>query len=145
MEREKQMAQMVSYWNLPAFLRQRSLSWESWPGCLSTHVAGDAFTPDRWSRCFLEWMSQQSKLKSGTCITKNKKKRANKQTKQNKKTTLSVRVYFIDILPETSTVIFLLGKHCAYVLSRFSNIGLFETLWTVAHQGPLSIGFSRQE
>jgi len=77
--------------------------------------------------------------------TKKKKEQTNKQTKQNKKTTLSVRVYFIDILPETSTVIFLLGKHCAYVLSRFSNIGLFETLWTVAHQGPLSIGFSRQE
>ena len=30
----------------------------------------------------------------------------------------------------------------ACVLSRFS---LFETLWTVAHQAPLSMGFSRQE
>ena len=31
------------------------------------------------------------------------------------------------------------------VLSRFSPVQLFETLWTVAHQAPLSRGFSRQE
>ena len=30
-------------------------------------------------------------------------------------------------------------------LSRFSHVRLFETLWTVAHQAPLSMGFSRQE
>ena len=29
---------------------------------------------------------------------------------------------------------------CAYVLSRFSRVWLFETLWTVAHQTPLSMG-----
>ena len=29
--------------------------------------------------------------------------------------------------------------------SRFSHIGLFATPWTVAHQAPLSMGFSRQE
>ena len=29
--------------------------------------------------------------------------------------------------------------------SRFSTVWLFATLWTVAHQPPLSIGFSRQE
>ena len=48
---------------------------------------------------------------------------------------------------------FLIGKHlglelmnfiCA-VLSRFSHVQLFATLWTVAHQAPLSMGFSRQE
>ena len=33
--------------------------------------------------------------------------------------------------------------HCA-VLSRFSHVQLFVTLWTVAHQLPLSMGFSRQ-
>ena len=32
-----------------------------------------------------------------------------------------------------------------YVLSRFSRVQLFATLWTVAHQDPLSVGFSRQE
>ena len=33
----------------------------------------------------------------------------------------------------------------AYVLSHFSRVLLFSTLWTVAHQTPLSVGFSRQE
>ena len=31
------------------------------------------------------------------------------------------------------------------VLHRFSHVQLFVTLWTVACQAPLSIGFSRQE
>ena len=31
------------------------------------------------------------------------------------------------------------------VLSHFSHVQLFVTLWTVAHQAPLSTGFSRQE
>ena len=31
------------------------------------------------------------------------------------------------------------------MLSRFSHVQLFRTLWIVAHQAPLSIGFSRQE
>ena len=30
-------------------------------------------------------------------------------------------------------------------VSRFSHIRLFATPWTVAHQAPLSMGFSRQE
>ena len=36
---------------------------------------------------------------------------------------------------------------CAHnpVLSHFSRVQLFATLWTVAHQAPLSTGFSRQE
>ena len=33
----------------------------------------------------------------------------------------------------------------AYVLSCFSCVQLFATLWTVARQAPLSMGFSRQE
>ena len=31
------------------------------------------------------------------------------------------------------------------VLSQFSIVQLFATLWTVAHQAPLSMGFSRQD
>ena len=31
------------------------------------------------------------------------------------------------------------------VLSHFGHIQLFVTLWTVAHEAPLSMGFSRQE
>ena len=34
---------------------------------------------------------------------------------------------------------------CACVLSHFSHVQLFATLWTVAHQASLSMGFSRQE
>ena len=34
---------------------------------------------------------------------------------------------------------------CAWVLSHFSRVLLFVTLWTVACQAPLSMGFSRQE
>ena len=31
------------------------------------------------------------------------------------------------------------------MLNRFSRVQLFVTLWTVACQAPLSVGFSRQE
>ena len=31
------------------------------------------------------------------------------------------------------------------MLSYFSHVQLFTTLWTVAHQAPLPLGFSRQE
>ena len=34
---------------------------------------------------------------------------------------------------------------CTCMLSCFSRVQLFVTLWTVAHQAPLSMGFSRQE
>ena len=34
---------------------------------------------------------------------------------------------------------------CAYTLSHFSHVQLFMTLWTVAFQVHLSMGFSRQE
>ena len=33
----------------------------------------------------------------------------------------------------------------ACMLSRFSHVQLCATLWTAAHQAPVSIGFSRQE
>ena len=33
----------------------------------------------------------------------------------------------------------------AYMLSHFGHIWLFATLWTIARQAPLSLGFSRQE
>ena len=31
----------------------------------------------------------------------------------------------------------------AYILNHFSHVQLFATLWTVAHQAPLSMGFSK--
>ena len=33
----------------------------------------------------------------------------------------------------------------ACMLSHFNHVGLFATLWTIAHQAPLSIGLHRQE
>ena len=45
------------------------------------------------------------------------------------------------------TVVLSLGtvNFSAFLLSRFSHVRLFVTLWTVAHQASLSKGFSRQE
>ena len=37
----------------------------------------------------------------------------------------------------------LLGNYTC--CAKFSHVQLFETPWTVAHQAPLSMGFSRQE
>ena len=34
---------------------------------------------------------------------------------------------------------------CVCVLSSYSNVHLFATLWATAHQAPLSMGFSRHE
>ena len=34
---------------------------------------------------------------------------------------------------------------CAGMLSHFSHVWFFATLWTIAYQAPLSMGFSRQE
>ena len=34
---------------------------------------------------------------------------------------------------------------CVCMLHSFSCVWLFETLWTIAHQSPLSMGFSRQK
>ena len=34
---------------------------------------------------------------------------------------------------------------CVCALSHFRSVQLFETLWTVVRQSPLSMGFSRQE
>ena len=37
------------------------------------------------------------------------------------------------------------GAVCCAVLSHFSCVWISATLWTVAHQAPLSMRFSRQE
>ena len=34
---------------------------------------------------------------------------------------------------------------CLHICCHFSRVQLFATPWTVAHQAPLSMGFSRQE
>ena len=40
---------------------------------------------------------------------------------------------------------FVVGFITACMLNRFSRVRLSATLWTAAHQAPLSMGFSRQE
>ena len=42
-------------------------------------------------------------------------------------------------------VYFCFFNHMHAMLSRFSHVLLCATLWTAAHQAPLSMGFSRQE
>ena len=37
------------------------------------------------------------------------------------------------------------GMHGVCMLSHFSCVLLFATLWAVAHQAPLSLGFSRKD
>ena len=37
------------------------------------------------------------------------------------------------------------GAECSCMLSRFSHVQLFVTVWTEALHAPLSMGFSRQE
>ena len=45
----------------------------------------------------------------------------------------------------TPVAIFHVLQMFAWVLSQFSCVWLFVTPWTVAHQAPLSMGFTRQE
>ena len=57
-------------------------------------------------------------------------------------TWVSLRMYFITRKIKRPGQVVLCP---ACMLSRFSRVQLFETLWTVAPQVPLSIRFSRQE
>ena len=41
--------------------------------------------------------------------------------------------------------IIFLNPICACILSHFSRVCLFVTLWTITYQAPLFVGFSRQE
>ena len=54
-----------------------------------------------------------------------------------------------EILLSVSHALPLMGSSCgnglcACMLSHFSRVQLFETPWTVAHQAPLSMSFSKQ-
>ena len=48
------------------------------------------------------------------------------------------------VVNSLSPLLFLLMM-CECMLSHFSCVQLFAILWTLAHQAPLSMGFSRQE
>ena len=64
--------------------------------------------------------------------------------KPTKKAKLSLFPFFFFFLPSPLLIYPSFPMGCA-VLSRFSHVQLFATLWTVACQAPLSMGFSRQE
>ena len=55
---------------------------------------------------------------------------------------LSVLPFSVIFCESVDSPPFLLSAH---MLNHISSIWLFATLWTVAHQAPLSMGFSRQE
>ena len=65
--------------------------------------------------------------------------------------TLSVSVSSLASFPKLPGFTFYRFLSCIFnsvhasVLSHFSRVQLCVTLWTVAHQAPLSMGFSRQE
>ena len=56
-------------------------------------------------------------------------------------TLIHLRGYFQTTFSKVDFVIYIY----ACMLSRFSLVQLCATLWTAAHQAPLSTGFSRQE
>ena len=51
----------------------------------------------------------------------------------------------LPLQPRGLFIYLLLGCVCMCVLSHFNHVWLCATLWTVAHQTPLSMRFSRQE
>ena len=52
---------------------------------------------------------------------------------------------FIINTPYLRFCIHIFNNQVACILSHFSHVQLFATIWTVAHQAPLSMGISRQE
>ena len=61
-----------------------------------------------------------------------------------KKAELSLKHNFTDF--KIKTVTRDIKRHCVCMLiSLFSHVQLFMMLWTVAHQAPQSMGFSRQD
>ena len=57
-----------------------------------------------------------------------------------------------DLLNATTSQSCKIGSHCSkswpfvhMLVCKLSHVQLFATPWTVAHQAPLSLGFSRQE
>ena len=62
-------------------------------------------------------------------------------TKRRQNTSITPKSFFLFLCCS----FFPLLLPCRAVLSRFSPVQLFATLWTVAHQDLLFMGFSRQE
>ena len=54
-------------------------------------------------------------------------------------------LFTVPVLVTSIKLSITLDPPCVCMLSRFSHVWLCATPWTVAHQAPLSMGFSRQE
>ena len=57
---------------------------------------------------------------------------------------LCIAPILVYVLPKRALHMYLFIYY-VYVLSCFSRVQLFATPWTVAHQAPVSMGFSRQK
>ena len=57
----------------------------------------------------------------------------------------SLKMVFKGRVSATVTQVSWVSSIYACMLSCFTCVQLFVTLWTIAHQAPLSMGFSRQE
>ena len=55
--------------------------------------------------------------------------------------TWDMTVFWCSTFPTTNRSV----REHSCMLSRFSHVQLFATVWTLAHQPPMSMGFSRQE
>ena len=86
--------------------------------------------------CYMKGRSQSQRYSKGRCLFI---QRRNTGLAKN-----FVWVFHMLVYGKTQMNAWASPMH-ACVLSCFSHIWLFETLWTVAHQAPLSLGFSRQE
>ena len=88
-----------------------------------------------WGRYHCDSMSEMRKLKQSM---------PNDLSKTTQHITDSTK---IKLQPVSSWLLAINQHHSEDVcmLSSFSHVQLFVTPWTVAHQAPLSMGFSRQE
>ena len=96
-------------------------------------VSGIEFTSLLGVRCHLRW-PQKKNLKWFSSLSKYGSDMLSNQNPSGKKVCLLL------IVPPASLV-----GVAVCVLSQFSHVQLFVTLWTVARKAPLSLGFPRQE
>ena len=54
---------------------------------------------------------------------------------------MATQIIFQRVTLSNNYEIFLVIIYCIFMLSHFSRVQLFETLWTVARQAPLSMEF----
>ena len=99
--------------------------------CFAVAAPGNKYTP--WQRTPITlWFSCQSSLASQVTLTPRRTKP--QSFKGTEWTNMRCTILSIKVMEEDKTY-----------YHSFSHVQLFAMLWTVAHQAPLSLGFSRQE